>query len=286
VTPPYAPPDIEGELIAMGVSSHRVVADGLDTHYLEIGQGPTLLLVHGGGAGADSWGNWKGCLHAYARNFRVIAPDMPGFGRTAKPAPADYDYSQPSRNRHMLAFMDALGLDSAHLIGNSMGGATALGVAMQQPERVDKLVLMGSAGLGISNQDPTYMKAFSGYDYTKEAMRRLMQNLGGSRYQIDESLLMYRHSLMQEPAAQAAIDVIRRSHLVYEREQIAAVKTPTLVVGGKDDKIAVLARTYGYLELMDNSWGFVLPHVGHWAMMESPREFVAITTAFFSNDMF
>ena len=286
MTSSYQPPDISAELAAMGASSRRVLADGLDTHYLEIGQGPVLILVHGGGAGADGWGNWRACLEAYARRFRVIAPDMPGFGRTAKPAPEDYDYSQPSRNRHMLAFMDALGLDSVNLIGNSMGGATSLGVAMAQPGRVNKLVLMGSAGLGISNPDPTYMKAFAGYDHTVEAMRRLMRNLGGSRYEIDESLLMYRHALMQEPAAQVAIDVIRRSHLVYEREQIAAVRTPTLVVGGKEDKIAVLARTYGYLELMENSWGFVLPHVGHWAMMESPREFVAVTSAFFSDDLF
>lgn len=133
MTSSYQPPDISAELAAMGVSSRRVMVDGLDTHYLEIGQGPVLILVHGGGAGADSWGNWSACLEAYARRFRVIAPDMPGFGRTAKPAPQEYDYSQSSRNRHMLAFMDALGLHSVNLIGNSMGGRRASALPWRSP---------------------------------------------------------------------------------------------------------------------------------------------------------
>jgi 2-hydroxy-6-oxo-6-(2'-aminophenyl)hexa-2,4-dienoate hydrolase len=74
--------------------------------------------------------------------------------------------------------------------------------------------------------------------------------------------------------------------MTYPREQIASVQTPTLVVGGKLDQIAVLARTYGYLELIPNSWGFVLPHCGHWVMMEAPDEFVAVTTAFCSDSLF
>ena len=71
-----------------GFTARTIEADGLQTHYLEGGSGPVLVLVHGGGAGADGWGNWRACLGDYARDFRVLVPDMPGFGRTEKPDPA------------------------------------------------------------------------------------------------------------------------------------------------------------------------------------------------------
>ncbi len=75
--------------------------------------------------------------------------------------------------------------------------------------------------------------------------------------------------------------------MTYPREKIVAVQTPTLVVGGKLDQIAVLARTYGYLELMPNLLGLgAAAHSGNWVMMEAPKEFAAVTTAFLSGDMF
>jgi len=267
-------------------ASRTVEAEGLRTHFLDGGTGPTLILIHGGGAGADGWGNWRGCLDIYARQFRVLVPDMPGFGRTAKPDPVDYDYTQQNRTRHLLAFMDTLGVDRAHLIGNSMGGATALGVAMAEPHRVDKLVLMGSAGLAIANPDPSYMKNLTGYDYTVEGMRRIVSALTAPGFEIDEKAVHYRHALMQDTAARVALKAIVTQKLTYDRDAIAAVKTPTLVVGGKDDQVAVLARTYGYLELLENSWGFILPHVGHWAMIEAPGEFLAVTSAFLDAGQF
>lgn len=269
-----------------GFVARTVEADGLKTHYLEGGTGPVLVLVHGGGAGADGWGNWRDCLGAYARDFRVLVPDMPGFGRTEKPEPAEYPYDQAGRTRHMIGFLDALAIDRAHIVGNSMGGATAMGVAMERPERVEKLVLMGSAGLGISNPDPSYMKDLKGYDLTEDGMRRIIRALTADGYVIDEEVVQYRHQIMQDGAAQKALKQIVSSKLSYEREAIAKIKTPTLVVGGKEDQVAVLDRTYGYLDLLENSWGFILPHVGHWAMIEAPREFLAITTAFLRDDLF
>jgi 2-hydroxy-6-oxo-6-(2'-aminophenyl)hexa-2,4-dienoate hydrolase len=266
--------------------SHRVDVNGIDTHYLDLGHGDPLVLLHGGGAGADCWGNWRGCLDEYARYFRVLAPDMPGFGHTAKPSPDEYEYTQENRNRHLLGFMDALGLDKARIIGNSMGGATALGLAIAHPERVVRLVLMGSAGLNISNPDPSYIRNLQGYDYTLEGMRRIMHAMVGSRHVVDPALVQYRHEIMQNEDAQRAIQHITRSKLTYERDQIASVKTPTLVVGGKEDKVAVLERTYGYLELLDNSWGFVVPHAGHWVMIEAPQAFAAITLDFLLDDAF
>ena len=132
------------------IASRFVDADGVHTHYIEVGAGPPLLLVHGGGPGADAWGNWSACLPLYSRDFRVIAVDLAGFGRSEKPDPDAYEYAQHKRNRHLAAFITKLGLGRVNLVGNSMGGATALGVAMERPELVVKLVLMGSAGLDVA----------------------------------------------------------------------------------------------------------------------------------------
>lgn len=275
----------------MDAKSRFVEIEGVNTHYLEAGSGDPLVLIHGGGAGADALGNWQTCIPEYAKRYRVIAVDMVGFGNSGKPDPAHYNYGQTNRNRHMIGFIETVA-DRApvYLIGNSMGGATALGVTIQRPNLVRKLVLMGAAGLDISNPDPAPRKALGGYDYTPEGMRRLVSVLAGPTFKIDDELVNYRHQLTIQPGAREAMTALhehmKSDGMIYANEQIAGIKTPTLVVGGKHDQIAVLARTYGYLELIPNSWGFVLPHAGHWVMMESPREFVAVTSAFCSDDMF
>ena len=274
----------------MTVESHRITVAGVGTHYLEAGKGDTLILIHGGGAGADARGNWDACISHYAAQFRVIAVDMPGFGQSDKPDPKLYSYGQTGRNNHMIEFIQAVANKPVHLIGNSMGGATALGVSIQRPDLVRKLVLMGAAGLDISNPDPEPRKALGGYDFTAGGMRRLIEALAAPSFKITDEMIAYRHALTVQPGSREAISAIhehlKADPMTYAREAIASVKTPTLVVGGKLDKIAVLQRIYGYLELMPNSWGFILPHAGHWVMLEAPQEFVAVTSMFFSDELF
>jgi 2-hydroxy-6-oxo-6-(2'-aminophenyl)hexa-2,4-dienoate hydrolase len=275
-------PTIESE----GAHSRYIEADGIRTHYVEMGEGPPLILVHGGGPGADSWGNWRGCILRYAKDFRVFAIDMPGFGHSAKPDPSQYEYSQANRNSHLLAFIDAINVGPVHLIGNSMGGATALGATMLGPERIDRLVLMGAAGLAIANPDQSHRAKLGAYDFTAEGMRQIMKVLTGDGFVVDEDLLNYRVNLTLMPGAQKAIKAISGSVLTYEREALAKIETPTLVVGGKQDRIAVLARTYGYLEILRNSWGSVFPHCGHWVMMDAPEAFVTVTADFLKGPEF
>ncbi len=275
----------------MQAQSRTVTVAGVDTHYLEAGSGETLVLIHGGGSGADAEGNWQGCIPGYAKAFRVVAPDMVGFGRSAKPDPASYNYGQTRRVDHMIAFVEAVGGGKpVHIIGNSMGGATALGLTIKRPDLVKKLVLMGAAGLDISNPDPAPRQALGSYDYTPEGMRKLVGVLAGPHYRVSDELIQHRYQLTMQPGSREAMRAIqehmREDPMTYPKEAIAAVQTPTLVVGGKLDQIAVPARIQGFLDLIPNSWGFILPHIGHWVMMEAPEEFVAVTSAFLSDHMF
>lgn len=188
-------------MVLAATAGRSVTVRGMETYYHEQGSGDVVVLVHGGGAGADSMGNWRGVMPVLADRYRVIAVDMLGFGRTAKPADP-FVFSQAARTDHLAGFLDALGLSNVALVGNSMGGASALGVAVERPGLVRKLVLMGSAGL-VSKIDPA-LEPVLGYDFTREGMIRLVRALTTDNFQIDDAMIDYRYALSVDPETRRA----------------------------------------------------------------------------------
>ena len=257
---------------------------GYRTHYIEAGQGKPLLLIHGGGAGADARGNWEGlCLPLLANNRRVIAMDMVGFGHSYAPDSPDFDYGPESRADQLIAFIEAMNLGPLDIIGNSMGGRTALATAIRRPELIDNLVLMGSAGLDHSMGG--VLKALTEYDFTYAGMARIVAALTHDGFAADPAMIQYRLDLSNQPAQAKAFgatmkELKARHGLWIEEEKIATVKNRVLVVNGKDDKVVPVAHAYRYLELLENSTGVILPHCGHWAMIEHPQKFANIVTHF------
>lgn len=272
------------EFAAGDWQSKYVDVNGIRTHYLESGSGDPLVLVHGGGSGADAVGNWKDCIPLLSDEFRVIAPDMVGYGKTDKPDPAKYVYSQENRNKHLLGFIDALRLERLDIVGNSMGGATSLGVTLAAPQRIKRLILMGSAGIRLPDQPQAPLKALVEYDFTVEGMRRLIAALTGPDYRPTEQMVTYRHAMSTQPNTNAALiainEIVRKGGMVYPDEVIRQIKVPTLVMNGKLDQIATMSRAWRFLELIENSWGYIIPHAGHWIMIEAPVEFSAAVKAF------
>ena len=121
-----------------------VDAGGIATNLHDRGGGPPVLLLHGSGPGVTAWANWRTVLPRLEDRFRVVAPDIVGFGYTERPT--DAAYAMPYWRDHAVAVLDALGIESCGIVGNSFGGGLALALAAAHPERVDRLVLMGSAG--------------------------------------------------------------------------------------------------------------------------------------------
>lgn len=270
---------------AEAFTSRTVEAGGFETHYLEAGNpdAPTVVLIHGGGAGADARCNWRGTIPALADTFHVVALDMLGFGDTAKPDPAGFEYTQAARNAHLAAFLETLAVGPAHLVGNSMGGATAIGVAVERPELVQRMVLMGSAGLN-AELSPALMPIVQ-YDFTPEGMRKLIAALTADGFEVDEALVAYRHERSCEPATRAAYGatmgwIREQGGLFYDEAYIRQVRAPTLVVNGREDLVVPLANAFHFIELIDNAWGYVIPHCGHWAMVEASDDFVRATREF------
>ncbi len=264
--------------------SRCIDANGIRTHYVEAGSGPPLILIHGGGPGADARTNWYGCLPRFARKFRTIAIDMVGFGKTDKPDPASFTYSQDSRTDHVIAFIEAMKLAPVRLVGNSMGGMTSLGVSIKRPDLVQKLVLMGSAGIKTAEL-PAALAPTLQYDGTPEAMRKVIRTLTHPDLEIDPGIVAYRTELSNDPAVKKAYAAImgwvrERRGLYFEDDEIRRAKVPTLVVGGKDDAIVTLDLNVRFLKLIENSRGYFIPRCGHWVMIEYPEEFCDVTERF------
>ena len=264
-------------------SSRYVDAAGVRTHYLDEGSGSPLILLHGGGAGADSYGNWRATIPLFAEHYRTIAVDMIGFGKTHKPDPDVFAYSQAERVEHLRSFINALEIPSAILVGNSMGGATALGLAAHFPALVQKLVLMGSAGLNTKIHED--LLPVINYDFSREGMIRLIRALVNKDFKIDETLVSYRHTNSLEPDTRRAYGAIMKwirdqGGLFYPPEVISRVACPTLIVSGKNDKVVPLENAYRFLELIGQSWGYIIPNCGHWAMIEHPVDFARTSMNF------
>jgi 2-hydroxy-6-oxo-6-(2'-aminophenyl)hexa-2,4-dienoate hydrolase len=256
-----------------------VDANGIRTRTLELGSGDPVILVHGGGAGADSWGNWKGVMPVLAKRAHVFAVDMLGFGKTEKPDPASFAYTQQARNDHLIATIEALGLGRASLVGNSMGGATSLGVAIKRPDLVHKLVLMGSGGLPLQMGES--VRTILAFAPSRENMEKLIRVLTNDDFPIDPAMVEHRMSLVETPGTMPAYGATMRwvaeNGLVYPEDEIRKVKHKTLVIAGKNDKVVTPDVNWRFSELIENSWLHMIPRCGHWAMIERPDEFCAVT---------
>src|SRR6516164_6097132 len=149
-----------------------VIAGGVRTNYIAAGAGRPLILVHGSGPGVTAYANWKGVIPGLAERFRVLAPDMIGFGYTQVPEAVEV-FDLDLWVDHLVGFMDALEVARAAFVGNSYGGALSLALAARHPERVERLVLMGAAGLRFDITPG--LRAVWGYQPSPQNMRRLME---------------------------------------------------------------------------------------------------------------
>ncbi|HEY0615191.1 MAG TPA: alpha/beta hydrolase, partial [Candidatus Elarobacter sp.] len=115
-------------------------AGGHRTHYHEAGSGETVVFIHGSGPGVTAWANWRNALPVFAEKFHVLAPDVLGFGFSARPE--GQTYGKDVWVDHLIAFLHEKGVTRCHMVGNSLGGALSLALAAREPQVVDRIVLM------------------------------------------------------------------------------------------------------------------------------------------------
>jgi len=264
-----------------------VQANGLKTNYLEQGGGFPVILLHGSGPGVTGYANWRFALPVLAQNFRAIAPDAAGFGYTERKSNTDYtlDYWID----HIVAFMDALDVPKAHLVGNSFGGALALAITARHPERVDRLVLMGSVGVGF---DLTEALDFVwGYEPSIENMRRIMDRFAHNRALINEDLIASRYRASVRPGFHESYSSMfpapRQRHierLATPEDAIRALTSRTLIVHGRDDQIIPVSNSLRFHELIENSELHLFGQCGHWTQIEKKERFNRLVLDFLLAD--
>jgi len=272
---------------------HSCQIDGARVNYIELGEGPPLVFVHGL---AGCWQNWLENIPHFARSRRVIAVDLAGFGESELPSD---DISIPGYGRFMDAFLGEIGVERAPLIGNSMGGFISAEVAISHPSRVEKLVLVNAAG------GPTLREWHNRREAVLKRAIRLGQPLGARMFARREFLVRRPRARKAFLFTVAAHPELLRPELCYEVasgtgkpgfldaalaiadydywERIPDISCPTLVVWGQKDRVVPVKDAHEYAGLIPGSRLTIFDDTGHVPMLERPAQFNALLDEFLAS---
>ena len=263
--------------------ANSINAAGIQTNYHDVGTGDPVLLIHGSGPGVSAWANWRLTIPELAKQCRVIAPDMAGFGFSERPANAVYNMD--NWVAQAVGLLDALGIEKASVVGNSFGGALALALAIRHPERVNKLVLMGSVGVPFPITDG--LDRVWGYEPSLETMKSLLDIFAYNRALVTDELAELRYQASIRPGFQESFAQMFPAPrqqwvdaMTSKAEDIRALPHHTLIIHGRDDKVIPLQNSYDLLGLIDHSELHVFGQCGHWTQIEHAARFNALVAGF------
>ncbi|WP_167176113.1 4,5:9,10-diseco-3-hydroxy-5,9,17-trioxoandrosta-1(10),2-diene-4-oate hydrolase [Saccharomonospora amisosensis] len=263
------------------------VRDDLRLHYHEAGteHTETVIMLHGGGPGASAWSNFGRNLEVFGKSFRTIAVDQPGFGRSDKPTdhPQYFTHSASA----VVGLMDTLGIEKAHLVGNSLGGGAAVRLALDYPDRAGRLVLMGPGGLSLNvfAPDPTEgVKNLARFAAppgpTKEKLEAFLRVMVYDQSLITEELLQERFDAASTPESLAAMAAMGASFSrpdSYEQgmlwREAHRLRQRVLLIWGREDRVNPLDGALLALKTIPRAQLHVFGRCGHWAQLEKFDEF-------------
>ncbi len=245
----------------------------------ELGDGPPIVWVHGlGGA----WQNWLEQLPEFGRDHRCVAMDLPGFG--ASPMPEE-DLSIPAYGRAVAALLDALGIERAVVVGNSMGGFIATELAIQFPERVEKLVLVSAAGISSESlrRRPLLTGAkFARYgatwvgskaDWVVRRPRMRLAFAGSVMLRPDKLPPALVEEQVRGSGKPGFIDAFDALMSYQIRERIGEIRCPTLIVWGRQDRLVPVKDADVFAELIPDARKVIFERTGHVPQLERPAKF-------------
>lgn len=261
--------------------------DGFRTSYLDVGPpgGVPVLAIHGSGPGVSAAANWRGLLESeFARSRRILAPDVVGFGASA-PA-GDRALTHWARVEQLIGFVEALGVESVDVLGNSMGGGLALAIAHRRPEMVRSMVLMGSVGVEFPITEG--LAKVWGYRPELAAMREIMGMFAYDPSIVSEQLVQLRYETSLQPVTRAFYEAAfteplqqHVAEMALSPEELAAITVPTLLVHGAEDRIVPLRTSLDLVRLLPQSDLIVFGHCGHWTQIERSADFIRHVADFF-----
>ena len=263
--------------------ARSIVAAGITTNYHDLGSGFPVLMLHGSGPGVSAWANWRLVMPQLAERARVIAPDMAGFGYTERRP--DLRYDMDTWVAQAIGMLDALGIEQADLVGNSFGGGLALQVAIRHPQRIRRLVLMGSVGVRFDITPA--LDAVWGYTPSIETMRGLLDLFAYDRSLANDELAKLRYEASIRPGFQesfAAMFPAPRQRWVDAMasnvEDIKVLPHETLVIHGREDQVIPLDTSLTLAQWIPNAQLHVYGKCGHWTQIEHAARFARLVGDF------
>lgn len=275
------PPLIAANRASAGLKEKTVSAAGHSIYYLDSGTGTPMLLLHGIFAEKDHWVDFA---RAMPGKYRIIAPDLPGFGESGRFEDQAYDYA--AQVRHLLAFMNALGIDRAHLAGSSMGGTIAALFAIQYPGKVSSVAFIGSPH-GLRSPRPSRM------DQLIDRGEAPLVARDGAEFDRMMTLVFARPPFLPYPILKSAeIDALRMSgsnlrlwnaqlkdrYLLDAR--LAELARPVFAIWGSEDQVFNVSGTDVLRARLPSASIVALPGVGHLPLMEKPRDSAAVYSSY------
>jgi len=270
-------------------------------HYHEAGPegaepGLPVVMLHGGGPGASGWSNFGRNLGVFAGRFRTIVIDQPGFGRSDKP-PVSGNYFTFAAEA-LARLLDELGIDRVHLVGNSLGGGTAVRFALRYPGRAGRLVLMGPGGLSLNvfAPDPTEgIKRLAEFAAppgpSEEKLAAFLRTLVFDQRLITDELVAERYAAASDPEALAAMASLGASFfdpataedgLLWREAH--RLRNRVLLIWGREDRVNPLDGALVALKLIRRAELHVFGGCGHWAQLEKFDEFNELAMSFLERD--
>jgi 4,5:9,10-diseco-3-hydroxy-5,9,17-trioxoandrosta-1(10),2-diene-4-oate hydrolase len=258
-------------------------------------QGPAVLMLHGGGPGASGVSNYSRNIAALAQNFRVLVPDMPGYGKSTKGLDAADVWGDLAGA--MFGLLDAMDVERVHVVGNSAGGGCALRMVLERPERIGRVVLMGPGGIDLTKAPPTdglkrLLGYYEGEGPTLEKLRTFItQDLVYDASRVGDTLLLERFQasidpeVVANPPLRAPKDASALAKLDLARDpRLPGIANPTLVLWGIEDRVNRPSGGATLQALMPRCDLYLFSRTGHWVQWERAEEFNGVVTAFLEAD--
>lgn len=264
--------------------ANSIQTGAFKTNYHDLGNGEIVVFLHGSGPGVTAWANWNKIFPLMQDDFRLIAPDMVGFGFTERPENPVYNMNVWVQQT--IDLFDALNIKKAHLVGNSFGGALALSMAVKYPERINNLVLMGS--MGVSFPITYGLDTVWGYTPSFENMQELLDLFTYDHSFATPELIETRYRSSMQPGFQESFSSMfpepRQKSVEFmagNENYIRNIRNKTLIVHGREDRVIPLSNSYKLMELIDDAQLHVFGHCGHWTQIEHSQEFATLISNFF-----
>lgn len=269
------------------IGKRAELRSGYGANYLESGsrENPTVILLHGSGPGVTGYANWRLLMPQLESQFHVLAPDVVGFGYTDHPE--GFVYNMDNWLTFMCDFMDAVDVQKAHFVGNSFGGALSLAMAAQHPDRVERVVMMGAAGVRFEMTEG--LREVWGYTPSVENMRSLMSIFAYRQDLVSDEIIKSRYEASIRPGYQEAYSQLfpepmqeKLDGLATPEEVIKTIPHKVLLVHGREDVIVPMENSVRGHKLLKNSELHIFGECGHWTQVEKPNEFATLVRNFLS----